>query len=415
MNRTVVCVECPDFMMRSLRRVAATEGDRLVLVGRGGDAAAYCDELIAIDVRESLPEAVRRVRERVGRPAAVLTTQEMFLTQAASLAAEFGLLRNPIPAVGTCRDKAAMKRRWVDAGVRTPRGAFFRSVGDLAGVDLVYPVIAKPSAGYASCGVRRLDSRAELDRHLRDVFLINSTVLAREGLDGLGFLVEEYLDGDEYAVDTIWFDGEPVCDGVLSKGSAPGPLYPDRLYDLDPVLDETCRRELLDLSHRAVAAIGIRHGATHTEIRYRGGVPYALETAGRPGAGGLFYRMFTEAYGIDFDRIFYLAQVCGSGAEFGRLVGPLVPAPPTGLHHFWYNLPHRGRGTISEIRGLADLAARPEIDTVHCHKKPGDLLYPLELSPDYFCSVVGRYQRRPAGPTLTELVRQLDDAVEVIY
>src|SRR5205807_9281029 len=126
--------------------------------------------------------------------------------------------RDPVTAVSAARDKAQMKRAWLTSGIRTPQGKFFPTVAclqeDLARLD--FPVIAKPSAGFASCGVRKIDSSAELIDHLRSIFLFNSTVVARERLPETGFIVEEYIDGPEFSVDTIRFAGQPLCDRIMS-------------------------------------------------------------------------------------------------------------------------------------------------------------------------------------------------------
>ncbi|MEU0602885.1 ATP-grasp domain-containing protein [Streptomyces sp. NPDC006393] len=416
MNRRVIALESPDFFLAELDRVAAEEGDELHVLshqerheGRAG--------VIRVDARADHDGAVRAITETVGRPDAVLTTQEMFLTQAAALADVFGTARDPLASVLASRDKSRMKEAWSAAGVPTPRGRFFASAADLGSADeFSYPVIAKPSMGFASCGVRKVTSAQELTAHLRHIFLVNSTVVAKERLPGAGFLVEEYVDGPEFSIDTVWYDGEPLCDAVLAKGDAPGPYFPDRLYYIDPRLPEKVSRRITEVSHRAVRALGIGHGATHTEIRFRGDEPFVLETTNRPGAGGLFYTLFKDALGVDFHRLYYLAAVCESRDELLSRAGTRTPREPEpDTYHFWYNMPHRGSGVIKEIRGLPELTARPEIDLCLCYKQPGSVLYPDGLDADYFCSLLGTY-RRPAGaPGIEEFATGYDTALEVIF
>jgi biotin carboxylase len=357
------------------------------------------------------------IRDRVARPAAVLTTQEMFLTQAATLADRFGVLKDSVAVVTTTRDKARMKAVWAAAEVRTARSGFYRTAAEVRprSGELAYPVIVKPSLGYASVGVKLVASEDDLVAHLRQVSLVNSTVVAKERLADVGLLVEEYLDGEEYSVDTVWFDGRPMCDGVLSKGVPQGPYFPDRLYHLDPELDDERRKQVVALSHEAVTAVGVRHGATHTEIRFRDGEPFVLETTNRPGAGGVFHLLFRYATGVDFARAYYASLVSEDLAEFVAVAGQPAPGrPDPDGHYFWYNVPPPGTGVIREIHGLRELRSRPGVLLGLCYKKPGGALYGEGLESDYFCSVVGRADPA-AGTPIEDHVRQFDSALEVIF
>lgn len=421
MKQTIVCVESPDFFLQELRRLAVEEGDRIVVVSQ--DERHRGDEnVLAVDPRVEHERAVAEIGAAVGKPDAVITTQEMFLTQAAALADAFGVARNPLASVVASRDKARMKRIWFESGVRTPSGVYCCSAAELGGQleALAFPVIAKPTMGFSSCGVRKVASADELSDQLGKIFLINSTVVAKERLQGAGFLVEEYVDGPEFSIDTVWFDGQPLCDGILSKGSANGPYFPDRLYYLAPLMSAEIALKIKDLSHQAVRALGVTHGATHTEIRFRGDEPFVLETTNRPGAGGLFYQLFTRSLGVDFHRLYYLAAVCGSLGELrdrakGCFGNDVERAPDRDEYAFWYNLPHKGSGVIKEIRGIDDLRARPEIDLCLCYKQPGAVLYPEGLDPDYFCSLLGTYRCKTGDPAIEDYITSYDDALEVIF
>ncbi|MGI5155426.1 ATP-grasp domain-containing protein [Microbispora sp. CA-102843] len=418
---TFVCLETTEFFTRELARVAAVERDQLLLVTAGPPPLEGFPSLVT-DARADPAGTAAAIRARCAEApvAAVLTEREVFLETAAELTELLGVAGNPPEVVRAARDKARMKEIWSAAGVRTPAGRSFRSRAELAPETLTYPVVVKPARGFASCGVRRVDSPAELLEQTKKIALINATLVARESDQDAGLLVEECLDGEEYSVDTVWFDGEPVCEFLLSRGHPgllAGPYYPDRLYLLQQSLPEERRREVSALARDAVRALGIRSGASHTEVRLRGGVPYVLESSARPGAGGVFYELVRRAHEVDFTRALYLSLVCSDRAELDARLG-LVRwrQVPEGASYFWYNLPYRGAGLIEEIAGAEELERREDVLFCVWHKRPGGYLHAYnDLNPDYFCTVVGRHTAAQGGPPLEELVASYDRLIDVGY
>ncbi|NUO97511.1 MAG: ATP-grasp domain-containing protein [Nonomuraea sp.] len=432
MNRTLVCVGTTEHYTRRLAEVAADEGDRLLLVTHTRPPAAVGSppvtrpsppdgvDSLFVDVRPDPAAAAAAVLARCGgRPvAAVLTDQELLMIPAAALAAELGVSAHPPEVADAARDKARMKELWRAAGVATPAGRRFGSHREPAGLRFDYPVVVKPVAGFGSCGVRRVDDERELAEQARKISLINATTVARGG--GSGFLVEQWLPGPEYCVDTVWAEGRPVLDCLLSRAAdraSSGQYYPDRLYTLDDSVPGTTRAAVLDLAHRAVRALGITRGPTHTEIKFDGGTPYVLEAAARPGAGGAFYELARHAHGVDALRAMYLSLVCGSGAEFDRRWGrPDWRPVEEDVTYFWYNLPYEGSGLITSLTGLDDLRARPEVLLAACYSGPGGHVGPDDdLNAFYLCTVMGRHAAEPGSPDLGALLKVYDDLVKVAF
>ncbi|MGI5155422.1 ATP-grasp domain-containing protein [Microbispora sp. CA-102843] len=417
MNRTLVCVGTTEHYTRRLAEVAAGEGDRLLLVTHVRSLDAV-DSLL-LDVQPDPDAAAAAVLARCGeRPvSAVLTDQELFVVPAAILAAGLGVAADPREAADAARDKARMKELWQAAGVATPTGRRFGSQRELAYARFDYPVVVKPVAGFGSCGVRRVGDERELAEQVRKISLINATTLAGSG--STGFLVEQCLSGPEYCVDTVWVDGRPVLDCVLARAAdrdSSGPYYPDRVYTLGDAVPGEVRAAVLDLAHRAIRALGISRGPTHTEVKFDGGTPYVLEAAARPGAGGAFYELARQAYGTDMLRAVYLSLVCGSGAEFDRRWGRPAPQPvEEGVTYFWYNLPYEGSGLIASLTGLDALRARPEVLLATCYSGPGDYVDPDDLNAFYLCTVMGRHAAEPGSPDLEALLKAYDDLVEVVF
>ncbi|MFE7563235.1 ATP-grasp domain-containing protein [Kitasatospora sp. NPDC057500] len=423
MNRTFVCVETTGHFTRALEPVAAAEGDRLLFVSARAEPPAGVRSL-RIDVREDPRRAAEAVAAACADEPAVaaFTNQEPYVIATAALAEALGVGRNPLASASAARDKARMKEVWQAAGVSTPRGthATSRAGLDLAGV--VYPAIVKPTHGFASCGVRRVESEEELLEQVRKIALLNATTMAQGGVPGGGgFLVEQCLEGREFSVDSVWCDGRPAVDLLMTNRSdlvSSGPYFPDRLYVLDPSLPPEVRRAVVDLTHDAVRALGISHGPTHTEVRFHDGTPYVLEAAARPGAGGVFYDLARHALGVDPMRAMYLSLVCEGREEFDRRAEPALREAqvPRDTSYFWFNVPHRGSGIIRAVEGLDEVRDRAEVLLCVCFKEPGQRLHPDgDLISDYFCNITGRHREVPGGPSLPELLKSFEETIEIVY
>lgn len=100
--------------------------------------------------------------------------------------------------------------------------------------ELSMPVILKPSVGFFSVGVKKINSPeewgltvdvigSEIDR-FRDVY-------PNEVLDIRKFIIEEFIEGEEYAIDAYFNgNGEPVILGILKHVFSSADDVGDRLY-----------------------------------------------------------------------------------------------------------------------------------------------------------------------------------------
>lgn len=319
---------------------------------QGHDPVFLCEHPLPVDHPHELLDPWRSPRElgseishRFGRPIGIVNCVEGYVGVAESLAQHFALPTVNGTAAATLRDKSAMKRCWVEHGVRTPEPLFVGS-GRVPEVEPDrFPLIVKPVFGAASAGVAVVHNMDELRRARRAVLRFNISALAREGHEHSGLIVEEYVDGPEYCVDQIWVDGLPAVQAVLSKGTPRPTDLMDRLYVADPELADAERLALLDLAARACRAAGVRNGATHTEIRKDAsrGEFFVIEAALRPGAGCGLYPTYERAYGLPMFAALIRACTGAQGAS-----ADAVPRRAR-ARHYWYNVPYSQSGRITAL------------------------------------------------------------------
>ncbi|KOX27437.1 carboxylate--amine ligase, partial [Saccharothrix sp. NRRL B-16348] len=99
-----------------------------------------------------------------------------------------------------------------------------------------YPVIVKPTLGAGSHFVFRCDDETELTeryeqaaRGIQDLFWANSEA---DGIDlgPNGLLVESFLDGREYLMEAVAWDGEVYLGSVVDRITAEGGTFDDDVH-----------------------------------------------------------------------------------------------------------------------------------------------------------------------------------------
>ncbi|MFC7472559.1 acetyl-CoA carboxylase biotin carboxylase subunit family protein [Actinomadura keratinilytica] len=133
------------------------------------------------------------------------------------------------------------------------------------------PLICKPVRGVASKGVTRLDGPDDIARAL------DWGAVGAGDLDSPDLLVEPFLSGEEYSVESVSEDGEHLVVGVTRKLSEPdhfvevGHVIPAPLPDGD-------ERRIASTVRAMLSALGVRTGVTHTEVIVAPDAVHIVET-----------------------------------------------------------------------------------------------------------------------------------------
>lgn len=362
---------------------------------------------------EQLGKAIQAL---MGTPLGIVSCIEQMSVNLARTAEWLKISPGPVAAYEILRSKSRMKTIWKTAGVRTPASSLIRRTSELQSNSFDYPVIVKPTHGAASAGVRIVRNEQELLKQIKQIFRFNATTLGTEAVEQPGALIEEYIDGEEYSVDTIWYKGQPLFDGIMSKGNPQGPTFPDRLYFTDPSLDEKIEQQLLALSHAAVSAAGVYNGASHTEIRLRNQEGYVLEAALRPGAAGCFYELFEQASGLPFSEAFILVSLGSHSPDDIRYLNELSSSSAKQkTRMYWYNMGYKGHGIINSIHGTEKVLSKPYVSKLTIRKKAGDYLSPESDSFAYFGWITGQLPEADSVGDYHELLNRLETSIEIGY
>ena len=242
------------------------------------DSAAYRDHLHCPD-EASLARTVESLTD-LG-PAAVLAGQEPGVPLADTLSEHLALATNGTALSSARRDKYAMGEALRAAGISCARQFKTSDPGllvDWAEREGTYPVVVKPLSSASTDHVYRCHDAAEA--HAAACSVLGSTDIFDHR--NTEVLVQSFLEGTEYIVDTVSAAGERYVCGVweYEKQVLPGGR---NIYDLDVLLDPEQQPvpELIAYVDTVLEALGVRHGPAHAEVIVTPDGPVLVEIGAR--------------------------------------------------------------------------------------------------------------------------------------
>ncbi|HEY0992757.1 MAG TPA: ATP-grasp domain-containing protein [Kofleriaceae bacterium] len=287
---------------------------------------------------------------------AVGAYHELFQDMAAHIASALELPFHALDTITTVRHKDVMRQRLRAAGVdptiacRVQTADHVRAFAATHG----YPVVLKPVDGWASIGVSVLRGDADI---------APAVDWLQRGSPESAMLVEQHLAGDEISVEAMSERGvhRIVCATQKFKETVhyvelghiiPAPLPPEV---------EAAVRATVD---RALTAVGIRDGASHTEVMLTATGPRIVETHTRLG-GDQIPELIEFVSGVDLMDL-WARQTLGE-----RVLGEVPDRLPESKYAaIWFVTPE-AVGTVERVDGEAEARAMPGVTSVQTWKPAG--------------------------------------------
>ena len=146
-----------------------------------------------------------------------------------------------------------------------------RDLGSIEVVSLEKPFVIKPAVGFFSLGVHKVSDDSQWPAVLssiRQEMLSVEGVFPREVMDATRFIVEQAIEGEEYAVDAYYdADGRPVILNILFHPFSSDEDVSDRVYATSCSIVRQWRPRFQELLERIGGLIELRNFPVHVELR----------------------------------------------------------------------------------------------------------------------------------------------------
>jgi biotin carboxylase len=242
------------------------------------------DRIVALDEYDM--ETAATLREHLRVPGMGLTTMRYF------------------------RDKLAMRMKALDGDVRVPDFVPVLNHGDIRYYleHVPGPWVLKPRQEASAIGIKKIHAAEEL-----------WPVLEQLGDEQSSFLLERFVPGEVYHVDSVVSENEVVFVNVSKYGKPPmnvaqgGGVFTTFTVPRGGDADTGLR----EINRELIAALGLVRGVAHTEFiqAHADGHFYFLECAARVG-GAYISEMVEAATGINLWREWARIEVAGENGNY---------------------------------------------------------------------------------------------------
>lgn len=279
---------------------------------------------------------------------AVLTVNEYLTEVAAHLCAELDLPGNDAVRARAARDKAAMAEAFTATGVRAPYTVLVRDDAELRAAledpKLGFPCVVKPPSGAGSAGVTLVIDPTEVSEALGA-----ARAVAGVGANGdARALLQAYTVGTEYSVESLTQNGATTHLAVTRKQVTGGQKRVEIGHSLPVSLPPPVEAAVYGEVEKAITAVGIRHGASHTEVIVGADGKCSVIEIGARLAAGHIGVLIQHALGIDvWAALLDVAlgrPVAPAPAAQGYATVRFLTSPHTGRLASFHGFPKTGPG-----------------------------------------------------------------------
>lgn len=264
------------------------------------------------------------------------------------------------------RNKYEMKKRFQEQDVSTAKFYKTESNENLDIKEIVnffknFPLIVKPSEGYGGDKVSLAYDESQLVHFLADIYCGEKYKTA---------LVEEFIGGTEYIVDSFSINGRHHILSIGYKGIPIGPYFEEPFHLAGNVVSEEVRDKIDSEVSKALDALGLKSGPSHTEIKVFENKVFIIEIGARIGGEGVCHFLVKESTGINFSKIvlnWAIGNEINDISEF---------RPKFSQFALNYNIRVKNGGVVNKISGLSKLKNNNKILNLIILSKKGDVLKP---------------------------------------
>ena len=369
MDKKSILVFGLGFLQKSL--IARCKAKGLYTVGIDPCEDAVCKD--DVDVFEVVGgqdyEKTLEVAKRYDVAGVITTATDKPLVMMARVAEALHLPFYSVKTAQWSTDKYQMKQRFMLGGVSFAKGKLAKNVEDVD--DFEFPVIVKPRDNSGSRGVKLCRDRQELKECIAEA-------LEFSHLDTV--LVEEFIDGQEYSIESIHYDGKSKVIQFTEKKTTEFP-YNVELGHIQPaMLSDGVKDEIRNIVEKIAMALNFDNCGSHTELKIGPRGITVIETSPRFGGDFITSTLVPLSTGLNIDDLLIDISIGNKLSD-----NDLQPVKNRCSGVVFFNL---SEGKIERIGNLDELKTIKGLHFYYFELKEGDTVKKIKNSLDRYGDAV---------------------------
>lgn len=292
------------------------------------------------------------VAKKYNVSAVVTAATDKPLVMMARIAKELGLPFCSVETAQWSTDKYQMKQRFIEGGVPCAQGRLIHNADEAK--ELFFPVICKPRDNSGSRGVKLCRDEKELQECI-DEALDNSK------LDTV--LVEEFIEGREFSIETLHYEGKSDVIQFTEKKTTEFPYNVELGHKQPANLTDDERQQIRDIISKIAACMHFENCPSHTELKINDRGIFVIETSPRLGGDYITSTLTPLSTGINLeDQLYHIAL----GEKVDTVTGRVDKASAV----CFFSLPEGEVTAIDEH--ISEVVSWPNIHSFGLNLKVGD-------------------------------------------
>lgn len=206
-------------------------------------------------------------------------------------------------------DKYQMKQRFVEGGVPCAQGRLISSADEAKGME--FPIIVKPRDNSGSRGVKLCRNEDEL----RD-----SVSEALENSHLTNVLVEEFIEGREFSIESLHYDGKSEIIQFTEKKTTEFPYNVELGHKQPANLTDDQRQQIGIIINKIAECMQFENCPSHTELKVNDRGIFVIETSPRLGGDYITSTLTPLSTGINLeDQLLHIALGESVDTKTGRV------------------------------------------------------------------------------------------------
>ncbi len=254
-------------------------------------------------------EGTLAVAEKYGISAVVTAATDKPLVMMARIAKALSLPFYSVETAVWSTDKYQMKARFIEGGVPCAQGRLIHNADEAK--DLAFPIICKPRDNSGSRGVKLCRSLQELQECIDEA-------LQYSHLDTV--LVEEYLEGREFSIESLHYGGKSEVIQFTEKKTTEFPYNVELGHKQPANLTESQQAEIREIISKIASCLNFENCASHTELKVNDRGIFVIETSPRLGGDYITSTLTPLSTGINLeDQLLHIAMGESVNTTTGRV------------------------------------------------------------------------------------------------